>query len=168
MDQRLRLQAGLGKVETVTLEKGIHASRRAVGLRPDHAKSWNNLGVALDLANDFPAAEAALRKALELDPGYGLAWLNLGGVRMNRQDWSGALAALLFMGMPTLAFHTRLATLDVPYVFWWALSLLFGLRALEQPRWRDLLGFAVAAALAVTTKDQTDSNRPTLHAVPVR
>lgn len=94
LDQRLRLQAGLGKVETVTLEKGIHASRRAVGLRPDHAKSWNNLGVALDLANDFPAAEAALRKALELDPGYGLAWLNLGGVRMNRQDWSGALAAL--------------------------------------------------------------------------
>lgn len=67
---------------------------------------------------------------------------------------AGALAALLFMGMPTLAFHTRLATLDVPYLFWWTLSLLFALRALERPRWRDLLGFAVAAALAVTTKDQ--------------
>ncbi len=81
------------------------------------------------------------------------ALVSLCGTRLYGRA-AGALAALLFMGMPTLAFHTRLATLDVPYVFWWALSLLFGLRALEQPRWRDLLGFALAAALAVTTKDQ--------------
>jgi 4-amino-4-deoxy-L-arabinose transferase-like glycosyltransferase len=67
---------------------------------------------------------------------------------------AGALAAAIYMGMPTLAFHTRLATLDVPYVFWWALSLLFALRALATGRRRELLAFGLAAALAVTTKDQ--------------
>lgn len=67
---------------------------------------------------------------------------------------AGGLAVVLVAGMPTLCVHTRLATLDVPYLFWWALSLLFALRALERPRQRDLLGFGLAAALAVTTKDQ--------------
>jgi 4-amino-4-deoxy-L-arabinose transferase-like glycosyltransferase len=67
---------------------------------------------------------------------------------------AGALAALLWMGMPSLAFHTRLATLDVPYIFWWTLSLLFALRALERRRPADLLAWGLTAALAVTTKDQ--------------
>lgn len=81
------------------------------------------------------------------------ALVSLCGTRLYGRA-AGALAALLFMGMPTLAFHTRLATLDVPYLLWWTLSLLLGLRALEHPRWRDLLGFGLAAGLAVTTKDQ--------------
>ncbi len=67
---------------------------------------------------------------------------------------AGLLAALVFTGMPTLGFHARLATLDVPYLFWWALSLWFALRALERSGWRDALGFGLAAGLAVTTKDQ--------------
>ncbi len=67
---------------------------------------------------------------------------------------AGLLAAVVFTGMPTLGFHARLATLDVPYLFWWALSLWFGLRSLERPGWRDAVGFGLAAALAVTTKDQ--------------
>jgi len=42
----------------------------------------------------------------------------------------------------------------VPYLFWALVSLRFLLRAVERPRPRDLLGFAVAAVLAVATKDQ--------------
>lgn len=95
-----------------------------------------------------------LGRVVSLLMGAGIAVLAfLCGSRLYGR-WAGALAAVLFMGMPSLAFHTRLATLDVPYMFWWALSLLFALRALESGRQRDLLLFALAAALAVTTKDQ--------------
>ncbi len=67
---------------------------------------------------------------------------------------AGALAALLVTGMPTLGFHARLATLDVPYLFWWSLSLWFGLRAFSRPGWAEWLGYGLAAAAAVATKDQ--------------
>lgn len=90
LDQQLRDQSGLGKVDTGTLQEGVRASRRALELRPEHARAWNNLGVAQDLANDFAAAETAFRRALAIDPGYGLAWLNLGGVLINRRDWGEA------------------------------------------------------------------------------
>lgn len=93
LDQRLRLQAAAGKVDAGTLAEGVQASRRALELRPEHARAWNNLGVALDLANDFPAAESAFLRALAQDPEYGLAWLNLGATRINRRDWPGAVAA---------------------------------------------------------------------------
>jgi hypothetical protein len=91
LDQQLRDQAGLGKVDTGTLEDGLRASRRALELRPEHARAWNNLGVALDLANDFAAAETAFRRALAVEPGYSLAWLNLGGILINRRDWREAV-----------------------------------------------------------------------------
>ena len=93
LDQRLRDQAQQGRVEPRTLEEGLRASRRALELSPRHARAWNNLGVALDLSNDFAAAEDAFRRALELDPGYGLAWLNLGGVYINRRNWGAAVRA---------------------------------------------------------------------------
>lgn len=93
LDQQLREQAAVGTVEPGTLAEGLKASRRALELRPEHAKAWNNLGVALDLANDFPAAESAFLQALALDPDYGLAWLNLGANRINQRNWAGAVAA---------------------------------------------------------------------------
>ena len=93
LDQVLREQAARGRVEPRALEDGLRASRRALELSPRHSRAWNNLGVALDLSNDFAAAEDAFRKALELEPGYGLASLNLGGVHINRRNWGAAVRA---------------------------------------------------------------------------
>jgi len=66
----------------------------------------------------------------------------------------GLVAAALVAVMAPLVFYAKLANVDVPYVFWWSLSLLFLLEALERHRARDYLLLALTAALAVGTKDQ--------------
>lgn len=70
-------------------------------------------------------------------------------------DHSGALvAAALVAFLPGMAYYAKLANLDVPYMFWWSLSLLFQIRSFAHHRRRDYLLFAVFAALALGTKDQ--------------
>src|SRR5262249_12997044 len=70
----------------------------------------------------------------------------------------GETAALLAAGvvavMAPFVFYAKLANVDVPYLFWWMVSLLFLIRALERHRLRDYVGLGIAAALAVGTKDQ--------------
>jgi 4-amino-4-deoxy-L-arabinose transferase-like glycosyltransferase len=51
-------------------------------------------------------------------------------------------------------YYAKTANLDVPYLFWFALSVLFFLRALRRGRAADFGFFALAAAAAVATKDQ--------------
>src|SRR5262249_42773484 len=69
----------------------------------------------------------------------------------------GETAALLAAGvvavMAPFVFYAKLANVDVPYLFWWMVSLLFLIRALERHRLRDYVGLGIAAALAVGTKD---------------
>ena len=60
------------------------------------------------------------------------------------------LAALLL----PLGFYAKLANLDAPYLFWFALSLVFLVDAHRTRRTRDVVGFAVTGALAIATKDQ--------------
>ena len=64
--------------------------------------------------------------------------------------WATALVA------PTLplVYYAKTANLDVPYLVWFALSALCFLRALETGSRRAYVGLGVAAALAVSTKDQ--------------
>ena len=70
-------------------------------------------------------------------------------------DGMGALfAAALVAVMAPFVFYAKLANVDVPYLFWWLVSLFFLIRALESQRVLDYLGLGVAAALAIGTKDQ--------------
>jgi Dolichyl-phosphate-mannose-protein mannosyltransferase len=70
-------------------------------------------------------------------------------------DGVGALlAAAAVAVMAPFVFYAKLANVDVPYLFWWLLSLLFLIRVLGGHRLLDYLGLGVAAALAVGTKDQ--------------
>jgi hypothetical protein len=62
-------------------------------------------------------------------------------------------AAMLALAAP-FVYYAKTANLDVPYVCWFALSLLFYLRLLKQLELTDFVAFAVCAALAVCTKDQ--------------
>jgi 4-amino-4-deoxy-L-arabinose transferase-like glycosyltransferase len=68
--------------------------------------------------------------------------------------WAGVLAAALLALSVPFAYYAKMANLDVPYLFWFALSLLFFLRALRRAQPRDFALFAFAAAAAVATKDQ--------------
>jgi len=67
---------------------------------------------------------------------------------------AGVLAAALLAASVPFAYYAKMANLDVPYLFWFALSLLFFLRALRRAQPRDFVLFALAAAAAVATKDQ--------------
>lgn len=67
---------------------------------------------------------------------------------------AGVLAAALFASTVPFVYYAKMANLDVPYLFWFALSLLFFLRALRRGRTSDFSLFALSAAAAVATKDQ--------------
>jgi hypothetical protein len=68
-----------------------------------------------------------------------------------RYAWLSALAAGVVL---PFAFYAKTANLEMPYVFWFALSLVLLDQAYRRGRTRDVVGAAVAAALAVATKDQ--------------
>jgi len=67
---------------------------------------------------------------------------------------AGVLAAALLALSVPFPYYAKTANLDVPYLFWFALSVLFFLRALRRGRAADFGFFALAAAAAVATKDQ--------------
>ena len=64
------------------------------------------------------------------------------------------LATALVATMPPFVFYSKLANVDLPSLFWWALSFLFLLRTLRDHHLVDYLLLAATAAAAVGTKDQ--------------
>lgn len=64
------------------LQQAVEAYRRSLALRRD-AKTFNNLGVALDLLNRFDEAEEAFAQAVTRDPAYATAWLNRAATHFN-------------------------------------------------------------------------------------
>jgi PA14 domain/Dolichyl-phosphate-mannose-protein mannosyltransferase len=67
---------------------------------------------------------------------------------------AGLFAAAAIALVAPFVYYAKTANLDVPYLFWVALSLLFYLRVLDTLKPGDFAGFAACAALAVCTKDQ--------------
>ncbi|HXU46360.1 MAG TPA: glycosyltransferase family 39 protein [Thermoanaerobaculia bacterium] len=61
--------------------------------------------------------------------------------------------ALVACGAPFVYF-AKTANVEMPFLFWFALSLVFYVRLLDEHRLRDYLWFAVCAVLAITSKDQ--------------
>jgi hypothetical protein len=60
----------------------------------------------------------------------------------------------MFALVTPFVYYAKTANLDVPYLFWFAISLVFYLRVLQQMALRDFIGLAACATLAVCTKDQ--------------
>jgi hypothetical protein len=67
---------------------------------------------------------------------------------------AGLFAAAAFAVVTPFVYYSKTANFDVPYVFWFALSLVFYLRLLDGLRLQDYVWFAATATLAVCTKDQ--------------
>lgn len=68
--------------------------RTAVRLRPETAKPWADLGLALILTGDLEQARPALDRALELDPELAVGWYNRGLLYYHARLWSAAVADL--------------------------------------------------------------------------
>ena len=66
---------------------------------------------------------------------------------------SALLASLCWVLVLTVAYFGKLTNVDMPYTFWFAVSLLGYVRAQTRNAVRDYLLFAAAAAAAVCTKD---------------
>jgi 4-amino-4-deoxy-L-arabinose transferase-like glycosyltransferase len=62
-------------------------------------------------------------------------------------------AAIVAFSAP-FVFFAKTINLEAAYIFWFALSLLFYVRALEHHRLVDYLGFAAAMTFSICTKDQ--------------
>jgi hypothetical protein len=67
---------------------------------------------------------------------------------------AGLLSAAMTAFIVPLPYYAKTANVDVPYLFWFAASLFFFVRLLDEGRRRDYVLFGVAAALSVCTKDQ--------------
>jgi len=67
---------------------------------------------------------------------------------------AGLFAAAAFALLAPFVYYAKTANVDVPYVMWFAAALWFYVQVLERGTLRDFLLWAVAATLAVCTKDQ--------------
>jgi len=67
---------------------------------------------------------------------------------------AGLCSAAVFALAVPFPYYAKTANLDVPYVFWFAVSLVFFFPLLERLRVRDAAAFGAAATLAICTKDQ--------------
>jgi hypothetical protein len=67
---------------------------------------------------------------------------------------AGLLAAGWFSLIPPFVYYAKTANVDVPWIFWWSMSMVFYLRIMDDGRLRDYGLFAACAAFAVCTKDQ--------------
>ncbi len=67
---------------------------------------------------------------------------------------AGVFAAAMVALLVPFIYYAKTANPEVPYVFWFAVSLVFYLRLLDGGSLKDGILFAVAATLAICTKDQ--------------
>lgn len=67
---------------------------------------------------------------------------------------SALFAAAILCCVAPYVYYAKMGNLDVPYIFWFALSLLFYVHILKHHRLRDYVLFALMAAATVCTKDQ--------------
>jgi hypothetical protein len=84
----------------------------------------------------------------------GTVWLVARLGRELGDEWAGILGAAFLAFSAPFVYYAKIANLDAPYLFWWALSLLFYVRLLDRHRLGDYVLFAASAAAAVATKDQ--------------
>jgi hypothetical protein len=76
-DAGLLHQLGVSRLATGELDEAVTSLRRAVGLAPDAAWSYQALGQALKAQGRHDEAETALRRAIERQPGDLWAWYHL-------------------------------------------------------------------------------------------
>lgn len=64
------------------------------------------------------------------------------------------LTALIVSLLTPFVYYSKVINVEIPYVFWFCLSLLFYIRILKAHRLTDYLLFSAAAIVSICTKDQ--------------
>jgi 4-amino-4-deoxy-L-arabinose transferase-like glycosyltransferase len=119
----------------------LHAPVRALA---DSGLSWHELNHRLMLAGRWLSVAMAL----------GTVWAVYRAGREVTGRRGALLAAVIVALMPPFVYFAKTANVEMPMLFWLALSLWLFLRVLRRHRTRDWLLLSITAALAVATKDQ--------------
>ncbi len=121
-----------------TLLEGLAAAGRLLSWQPENLRTFQTLaarGLTVFLAT------------LALLAIYRGARLVLGRLE--------SLLAVICVGFGTgYVFYGKTANLDIPYLFWFVVSVVFYLRCLRSRRLLDYLLFAAFGTLSITTKTQ--------------
>ncbi len=64
------------------------------------------------------------------------------------------LSALITCLITPFVYYSKVLNVEIPYIFWFCLSLLFYIRILKKQRLADYLLFSATAIAAICTKDQ--------------
>ena len=109
----------------------------------------------LELTSEVPYASLALiSRLISLAAGIGtLLAIYASGARTFGKG-AGVWAAAMFALVTPFVYYAKTANLDVPYLCWFAISMVFYLRALDGLELADIVGFAVCGTAAICTKDQ--------------
>lgn len=130
----------------------FHSAVLALFTSPFHALAA--LGV-IDLdALRVDSAAFVMQRAVTVVMSLGIVWLILRIGRSLGGRMTGVLGALTLIGTLPMAYYAKTANLDVPYAFWFTLSMWYYLQAFQGGATRDFLLFAGFGALAIATKDQ--------------
>lgn len=81
---KLLNRMGLAEGQAHNLDKAVELFKEAIGLDPDYAESYHNLGYAYYIKGEVKTAEEYFKKTLELDPSHKNARMNLDFIRENR------------------------------------------------------------------------------------
>ena len=141
----------------------------AIVYAPFFMAEW--AGMADLTADSTHATLFVLARAMSVAMAVGTVYVvYLCGLQLYRSRTAGLAAAALVAVMPPFVYYAKMANVDVPYLFWFALSLLFYIRIVQADRTGDYVRFACTAALAICTKDQAYGLYvfPALHLVWLR
>ena len=130
----------------------LHFYLLSIAIAPVQLLGWMG---RLDLA--LPEGEAWLVVTTRLVSLAMAAGIVVAVARCGRRAFgapAGILAAAVFALVSPFLYYAKTANTDVPYLFWFGVSMVCYLRVLDGLRLPDFLGFAAVATAAVCTKDQ--------------
>jgi Dolichyl-phosphate-mannose-protein mannosyltransferase len=103
-----------------------------------------------------------LCRAVTVAAGVGVVLLVARCARQLFTARAALLAGIAMMTVPPFVYYGKTANVDVPYVFWFLVSMVCFLRAAESHEARAYFGLTIAAACAIGTKDQAYALYPLL------
>jgi tetratricopeptide (TPR) repeat protein len=91
IDAITSFNAGNQKFQNGNINAAITEYNKAIRLKPDYYKAYNNLGILYASAlGNYTEAIRNFNKAIEIRPDYADAWLGRGTSRYNLHDYQGA------------------------------------------------------------------------------
>ncbi len=97
---------------------------------------------------------AVVARLLNLAMSLGIIWCVGEMTRLIAGTRAGLFAAAACALGVLLTYYGQVSNLDVPYLFWSLLALLWCMRAIVEQNIRRIWGVALFAAAAIATKDQ--------------